>query len=74
MFVHLPNDCLVGLMVKAYASRVTDLGSIPTSPNGSFSGSSHTSDLEIGSPVTALSGDCCNRVSICTGWSGVDVV
>ena len=42
------EDRLVGLVVKASASRAED--------PGIFSGSSHTSDLKIGIPVVTLPG------------------
>ena len=41
---------------------------------GIFSGSSHTSDLEIGSPVAILLGAWCYRVSAATGWPGVSIL
>ena len=47
------DDRLVGLMVKASASRAEDRGSSPTCA-GIFPG--HTNDLKIGSPVAALPG------------------
>ena len=39
---------------QASASRAADLGPIPAFAGGLFSGSSHTSDLEIGTPVVNL--------------------
>ena len=35
-----------------------------------FTGSSHTSDLKIGTPVAVLLGSCCYRVSVGTGCLG----
>ena len=40
----------------------------------SFSGSSLTSDLKIGSPVATLPGAWCYRVSAATGWSGGSIL
>ena len=65
--------CLVGLVVKATASRVEDPGSNAVCP-GIFSGSSHTSDLKIGTPVAILTGAWCYRVSAGTGWPGVSIL
>ena len=39
--------------------------------DGIFSGSSHTSDLNIGTPVATLPGAWCYRVSAGTGQPGV---
>ena len=39
-----------------------------------FSGSSHTSDLEIGTPLATLSGARHYRVSTGTGWPGVSIL
>ena len=39
-----------------------------------FSGSSHTSDLNIGTPVATLPYAWCNRVSAGTGWPGVSIL
>ena len=41
---------------------------------GIFSGSSHTSDLKIGTPMAALPGAWRNRVSAGTGWPGVSIL
>ena len=41
-------------------------------PRGNFSGLSHTSDLEIGTPVGILPDAWRYRVSLWTGWPGVD--
>ena len=41
---------------------------------GIFSGSSHTSDLKIGTPVATLPGAWCYRVSAGTGWTGVSIL
>ena len=47
---------LVGLVVKASASRAVDLGSIPAFPLGDFSGSNDACNLNSGTPVAALPG------------------
>ena len=39
-----------------------------------FSGSSHTSDLKIGTPVATLPDTWCYRVSTGTGWPGVSIL
>ena len=41
---------------------------------GIFSGSSHTSDLKIGTPVATLPGAWCYRVSAGTGWPSVSIL
>ena len=48
-------------------------GSIPRS-DGIFSGSSHTSDLKIGTPVATLPGAWRYRVSAGTGRPGVSIL
>ena len=45
---------LVGLVVKVSASRAADLGSVPRFRCGSLFRSSHTSDLNAGTPVATL--------------------
>ena len=77
VFVVVMNrgDCqqwyrLVGLVVKASASRA---GSNPASA-GIFSGSSHTSDLKIGTPVATLPGAWRYTVSTGTGRPGVSIL
>ena len=51
----LPWDRLVGLVVKASASRAEDPG-FESCLRRDFSGLSHTSDLKIGTPVATLPG------------------
>ena len=41
--------------------------------DGIFPGSSHTSDLKIGTPVATLPGVWCYRVSAGTGWPGFSI-
>ena len=41
---------------------------------GMFSGSSHTSDLKIGTSVATLPGAWCYRLSAGTGWPGVSIL
>ena len=66
-------NCLVGLVVKASVPRGEDPGfESPLHPD--CSGSSHTSDLKIGTPVTNLPGTWCYRVSVGAGWPGVSVL
>ena len=67
------SNRLVGLVVKASASRAGGPGLNPTSA-GIFSGSSHTSDLKIGTPVATLPGAWRYRVSTGTGWPGVSIL
>ena len=63
-------DRLVGLVVKASASGAEDPGSDPAC-DGIFPGSSHTSDLNIDTPVATLPGAWHYRVSAGTGRPGV---
>ena len=55
---------LLGLMVKASASRTC----------GYFCGSSHTSAVNIGTPVAILQGALRNKVSAGTDWPGVSIL
>ena len=70
-----PIDRLVGLVVKASASRAQDPGS-ESRLRQDFSGpgSSHTSDLKIGTPVATLPGAWRYRASAGTGWPGVSIL
>ena len=63
---------LVGLVVKASASRVADLGLIPAFPP--FCRSSHSGDLKIGTRVAILPGAWRYRVSAGTGWPDVNIL
>ena len=67
------GDRLVGLVVKASASRTENPGSNPAC-TGIFPRSSRTSDLEIGTPVATLPGSWRYRVSAGTGWSSVSIL
>ena len=58
---------------KASASRAEDPGFDPVC-DGIFSGSSHTSDSKIGTPVATLPGSWCYRVSAGTGRPGVSIL
>ena len=49
-------DGLVGLVVKVATSRVEDLAFDSCLRCVDFSGSSHTSDLKVGTPVATLPG------------------
>ena len=66
-------DCLVGLVVKASAYRAADLG-FDSRLCQCFSGSNHTSDLKIGTPVATLPGACPYMVSAGTGRSGISIL
>ena len=58
-------------MVKASTTRVADPGFDSRLRRGIVSGSGHTCDLEIGTPVAALPGAWRYRVSAGTGRPGV---
>ena len=65
---YLTSHLLVGLVVKASASRAEDPGF------GIFPGSSHTGDLKLGTPAATLPGEWRYRVSAGTGWPGVSIL
>ena len=67
------TDRLVGQVVRRPPRERKVLGSNPVC-DGIFSGSSHTSDLNIGTPVATLSGACRYRVSTGTGRPGVSIL
>ena len=64
---------LVGLVVRRPPREREVPGSNPASA-GIFSGSSHTSDLKIGTPVATLPGAWRYRVSTGTGRPGVSIL
>ena len=64
----------VGLVVNASASRAEDIGFDSCLHCGNFSGSSHTSDLKIATPVASLPHAWQYRVSAGTGWPGVSIL
>ena len=64
---------LAGLVVKASASGAEDPG-FESRSRRDFSGSSHTSDLKIGTPVATLPGAWHYRVSAGTGRPGVSIL
>ena len=64
---------LGGLVVKASASRAEGPG-FESRLRRDFSGSSHTSDLKIGTPVATLPGVWRYRVSTGTGRPGVSIL
>ena len=66
-------DRLVGLVVKASASVAED-PVFESRLRGDFSGSSHTSDFKIGTPVAILPGAWHYRVSAGTGRPGVSIL
>ena len=68
-----PRHRLGGLVVKASASGAEDPG-FKSRLRRDFSGSSHTSDLKIGTPATTLPGAWHYRVSAGTGRLGVSIL
>ena len=64
---------VVGLVVKASASGTEDPG-IKSCLRRDFSGSSHTNDLKISTPVDTLPGAWHYRVSAGTGQPGVSIL
>ena len=68
-----PVDRLVGLVVKASASR-TEYPGIKCRFRRDFSRSSHTSDLNIDTLVPALPGTWRYRVNAVTGRPGVSIL
>ena len=64
---------LVGLVVKALISRTED-PRFKSRWRRDFSGSSHTSDLNIGTPVATLPGAWRSRASAGTGRPGVGIL
>ena len=75
IYVTLPclRHRLVRLVVKASASGAEDPG-FKSRLRRDFSGSSHTSDFKIGTPVAALPGAWHYRVSTGTGRPGVSIL
>ena len=67
------RDRLVGLVVRRPPRERKIPGSNPACA-GIFSGSSHTSDLKIGTPVATLPGAWRYRVSTGTGRPGVSIL
>ena len=67
------SDRLVGLVVRRPPRERKIPGSNPACGR-IFSGSSHTSDLKIGTPVATLSGAWRYRVSTGTGRPGVSIL
>ena len=72
-YVSLSVDRLVGLVIKASASRAEDPG-FESHLRQDFSRSSHTNDLKIGTPVANLPGAWHYRVSAGTGQPGVSIL
>ena len=64
---------LAGLVVKASASEAED-PEYESRLRRDFSGSSHTSDLKIGTPVATLPGNWHYRVNAGTGRPGVSIL
>ena len=69
----LSHHHLTGLVVRRPPQKWEILGSNPAC-DGIFSGSRHTSDLKIGTPVAILPGTWRYRVSTGTGWPGVSIL
>ena len=67
------KDRLAGLVVRRPPRELKIPGLNPACA-GIFSGSSHTSDLKIGTPVATLSGAWRYKVSTGTGWPGVSIL
>ena len=67
------TDRLVGLVIKASALRAEDPGFL-SRLSQNFPGSSHTSDLKIGTQVATLPGAWRYRVSDGTGWPDVSIL
>ena len=63
----------VGLVAKASTSRAEDPG-FESRLRWDFPGSSHASDLKIGTSVATLPGPLCYRVNAGTGWPGVSIL
>ena len=67
------SDRLGGLVVKASALGAEDPG-FESRLRRDFSGSSHTSDLKVGTPLATLPGAWRYRVSAGTGLPGVSIL
>ena len=67
------RDRLVGLVFKAFASTTEELG-FESRLRRDFSGSSHTSELKIGTTVATLPDVWRYRVSAGTGRAGVSIL
>ena len=70
---HQAKYRLVGLVVMRPSRERKIPGSNPACA-GIFPGSSHTSDLKIGTPVATLPGAWRYGVSAGTGWLGVSIL
>ena len=70
---HCWKDRLVGLVVRRPPRERKIPGSNPAC-GGIFSGSSHNSDLKIGTPVATLPGAWRCRVNAGTGRPGVSIL
>ena len=68
------RNCLVGLVVKASASRAEDPGFDSHLRHGDFYWSSHTSDSQTGTPVATLPGAWHDIISTGTGWPSVSIL
>ena len=70
---HAHTHRLVGPVVKAFASRAEDPG-FESHSRRDFSGSSHISDLKIGTPLATLPGTWRYRVRAGIGRPGVSIL
>ena len=68
------GERLVGLVVKVSASKAEGPGFESRLQRDFFSGSSHTSDLKICTPVATLPGTWRYRVGAGTGWPDVSIL
>ena len=68
------QDRLVGVVVRASVSRAEDPGFDSRLRRGDFSWSSHTSELQMSTPMAILTGAWRERVSAGTGWPGVSIL
>ena len=69
-----PTHHLVGQVVKAYASKAADLGSIPAFAVDLFTGRVMPETIKIGTPGATLPGVWRYRVSPGTGRTGVSTL
>ena len=73
-FISILNDRVVGLVARMSTSGAEDPEFDFRLRRGDFSGSSHTNDLRIGTPVATLPGAWCYRVTAGTGWPSVSIL
>ena len=71
---YITLDCLFVLVVKVSASKAGDHEFDSRLCHGAISGSSHTSDFKIGTPVATLPGAWLSRVGAGTGRPGLSIL